>query len=241
MSTGLHREPPITYGFSFDRTKNRLATLKVYDADGNSQEWKVPIFSEEGGLEELLYCEEAFLITANTLPLSEDRYYESLTKILCPEAQRKWQETTCNDNHETNYPDNIEGYKEAVKGCIQEHYCDAGDAREIMQTYIRSDACKKPHDITFKDHALRINRLIRYSDKLQGHGPKLSKISKTTMLLHTFPNLWVEQYGQIHGGVTAETSIQKIEWRQKTRKMSWKQCQSFQMQNQQQEPRPKIV
>eukprot|EP00536_Pseudo-nitzschia_multiseries_P014463 jgi/Psemu1/38804/gm1.38804_g len=136
MSTGLHREPPITYDSSFDRTKNKLATLKVYDAKGNSQEWKM------------------------------------------------------------NYPDNIEGYKEAVKDYIQEHYCDAGDAREIMQTYIRSDACKKPHSITSKDHALRINRLIRYSDKLQGHGPKLSKIIKTTMLLQTFPNLWVEQYGQ---------------------------------------------
>eukprot|EP00536_Pseudo-nitzschia_multiseries_P014489 jgi/Psemu1/38886/gm1.38886_g len=111
MSTGLHCEPPITYDSSFDRTKNKLATLKVCDADGNSQEWKVPIFSEEGGLEELLYCEEAFLIAANTLPLSEDRYYELFTKILCPEAQHKWQETNPDDNHEMNYPDNIEGYE----------------------------------------------------------------------------------------------------------------------------------
>eukprot|EP00536_Pseudo-nitzschia_multiseries_P012573 jgi/Psemu1/32519/gm1.32519_g len=152
----------------FDRTKNKLATLKVYDADGNSQEWKVPIFSEDGGLEELLYCEEAFLITASTLPLSEDRYYESFTKILCPEAQRKWQETTRDDNNDINYPANIEGYEEAIKDYIQEHYCDAGDAKDIMQTYIRSEACKKPHDTTAKDHALRINRLIRYSEKLQG-------------------------------------------------------------------------
>eukprot|EP00536_Pseudo-nitzschia_multiseries_P003438 jgi/Psemu1/7777/gm1.7777_g len=110
---------------------------------------------KKGGLEELLYCEEAFLIAANTLPLSEDRYYELFTKILCPEAQRKWQETSRNDNHEMNYPDSIEGYKEAVKDYIQERYCDAGDAREIMQTYIRSDACKKPHDTNSKEHALR--------------------------------------------------------------------------------------
>eukprot|EP00536_Pseudo-nitzschia_multiseries_P013578 jgi/Psemu1/35662/gm1.35662_g len=177
MSTGLHREPPITYDFSCDRTKNKLATLKVYDAKSNlKEEWKLPIFSEEGGLEELLY------------------------------SQRKWDETTQNNNDDFNYPDNMEGYEEAFKDYIQEHYCDAGDAREIMQTYIRSDTCKKPHDTTSKDHALRINRLIRYSDKLQGHGPKLSKIIKTTMLLQTFPNLRVEQYGQMHGGVTAETN-----------------------------------
>eukprot|EP00536_Pseudo-nitzschia_multiseries_P003798 jgi/Psemu1/8545/gm1.8545_g len=172
MLTGLHHEPPITYDSSFDRTKNKLATLNVYDDNSNSQEWKVPIFSEERGLEELLYCEEAFLIAANTLPLPEDRYNEAFTKILCPDAQRKWQETTRDDNHELNYPDNIKGYKEAA--------------------YIRSDACKKLHGVTAKDHQLHMNRLILYFDKLQGHGPKLSQLSKTTMLLHTFPNLWIE-------------------------------------------------
>eukprot|EP00536_Pseudo-nitzschia_multiseries_P010891 jgi/Psemu1/27337/gm1.27337_g len=47
--------------------------------------------------------------------------------------------------------------------------------------------------------------------KLQGHRPKLSQLGRKTMLLHTFPNnLWIELYGQIHGGITEETSIQKI-------------------------------
>eukprot|EP00536_Pseudo-nitzschia_multiseries_P013250 jgi/Psemu1/34568/gm1.34568_g len=210
MSTGLHREPPITYDSSFDRTKNKLATLKVYDDNNNSQEWEIPIFSEEGGLEELLYCEEAFLIGAKCLPIPENRYIELFTKILCPEAQRKWYETTRDDNDDLNYPDNIKGYKEAFTDYIQEHYCDAGDAREIMHVYIRSDACKKPYGTISKDHALRINRLICYSDKLQGHGPKLSQLSRKIMLLHTFPNLWIKQYGQLHGGITEETSIQKI-------------------------------
>eukprot|EP00536_Pseudo-nitzschia_multiseries_P015568 jgi/Psemu1/43084/gm1.43084_g len=196
-STGLHCEPPITYDSSFDRTKNKLATLKVYDANSNSQEWKIPIFSEEGGLEELFYCEEAFLIGAKQLPLPENRYIELFTKILCPEEQRKWDKTTRDDNDNLNYPDNIEGYEEAFKDYIQEHYCDADDAQETMQAYICSDACKKPHDTTAKDHALCINWLI-------------CQLSKTTMLLHTFPNLWIEQCGQIHGGITKETSIQKI-------------------------------
>eukprot|EP00536_Pseudo-nitzschia_multiseries_P003955 jgi/Psemu1/8902/gm1.8902_g len=112
MSTRLHREPPNTYDSSFDRTKNKLATLKIYDDNHKSQEWKIPIFSEEGGLEGLLYCEEAFLIGAQTLPLPEDQYIEALTnKILCPEAQHNkwWQETTRDKNHELNYSEDIDG------------------------------------------------------------------------------------------------------------------------------------
>eukprot|EP00536_Pseudo-nitzschia_multiseries_P007453 jgi/Psemu1/17997/gm1.17997_g len=125
MSNGLHREPPtITYD-------------SIYDENNNLHKWKIPIFSEEGGLEELLYCKEAFLIRAKRLPLPENRYIELFTKILCPEEQRKWDKTTRDDNDNLNYPDNIQGYEEAFTDhYIQEHYCDAGDAREIMHTYI---------------------------------------------------------------------------------------------------------
>eukprot|EP00536_Pseudo-nitzschia_multiseries_P006330 jgi/Psemu1/14979/gm1.14979_g len=212
MSTGLHHEPPITYDSSFDRqTENKLATIKIYDENNNLQGCKIPIFTEEGGLEELLYCEEAFfLIEAQTLPLPEDQYIKAFTRACCPEAKHKWQETTRDKNHELNYSDNINGYAEAFTDSIQEHYCNADDAREIMQACIHSDTCKKPQESNCKEHALCINRLIGYSDKLQGHGPHLSQLSQTTMFLHTFPNLWIEQCGQIHGGITAETSIQKI-------------------------------
>mmetsp|Transcript_11533 Transcript_11533/g.27089 ORF Transcript_11533/g.27089 Transcript_11533/m.27089 type:complete len:102 (-) Transcript_11533:955-1260(-) len=79
-----------------------------------------------------------------------------------------------------------------------------------MHAYLRGPDCKKKLDSTCKTHADRIVMLLKYTTKLHGTASPLSRTEKLTILLHTFPTAWIEDFGRIHSGVQETTTIQFI-------------------------------
>ena len=203
---GLYRDPPIPYKRAFDSSNPKLVTLTVYNAEDQEDSVKVPLFTDTGGLEELLHTEEAFQNAAEDLDLSVNKYIKYFGRCLCVNAQTKWRALT---RSQRDYPTTRNGYTRAVSSFIKE-YCSAEDAKDIMHTYLRSSECKKPSNVSCKDHADRMEQLFKYTKRLQGHAPDLSATAAKTILLHSFPSKWINSYGLIHQGIQEDTTVQFI-------------------------------
>ena len=134
--SGIYRDPPISYKSSFDRSKPKLVTLYHNDADGNTNSLKVPLFTDKGGLEELLYVEESFRNAARELQLPIHRYLTHFARCLNTDAQTQWNELIRDpEDDEIKYDqDVIEGYTLAITDFVK-LYCNANDARDIMHAY----------------------------------------------------------------------------------------------------------
>mmetsp|Transcript_27601 Transcript_27601/g.75272 ORF Transcript_27601/g.75272 Transcript_27601/m.75272 type:complete len:205 (-) Transcript_27601:125-739(-) len=185
---GLYRDPPIPYTRAFDSSKPKLVTLTTYKQD-QEDSVKVPLFTGVD-LEELLHTEEAFQNAARDLGLSADKYIRYLGRCLSVDAQTKWRDLTKNHRQ---YPPMLNGYKQAFSAFIKE-YCSAEDAKDIMHAYLRSAKCKKPSNVSCKQHADRMKQDFKYTAKFQGHGSNLSNTEQKTILLHSFPDDWIDDY-----------------------------------------------
>ena len=186
---GLYRDPPIPYTRAFDSSRPKLVTLTVYNAQDQEDSVKVPLFTDSGGLEELLHTEEAFRNAARDLELPVNKYIRYLGRCLSVDAQTKWRDLTKNQRQ---YPPTLNGYKRAFSAFIKEEYCNAADAKDIMHTYLRT--CKKPSNVSCKHHADRMAQLFKYTSKIHGHGSNLSNTEQKTILLHSFPDDWIDDY-----------------------------------------------
>jgi len=160
---GIYREPPIPYKSNFDSTKPKLVTLSTYDRDDHSDSVKVPLFTNKGGLEELLHTEEAFSNAAEDLSIGEANYIKYFGRCLCVNAQSKWRAlTNSKENNRDKYPPTKAGYEETFKAFIR-MYCNPEDAKDIMHVYLQSPACKKKIELTCQDHTERLLTLIKYT------------------------------------------------------------------------------
>jgi len=204
---GLYRDPPIPYKRAFDSSRPKLVTLTVYNAQDQEDSVKVPLFTDSGGLEELLHTEEAFRNAARDLELPVNKHIRYLGRCLSVDAQTKWRDLT--ENHR-QYPPTLNGYKQAFSAFIKEEYCNAEDAKDIMHTYLRSSECKKPSNVSCKQHADRMEQLFKYTSKLQGYGSTLSNTERRTILLHSFPDDWIDDYCRIRRGIQEHTTVQII-------------------------------
>ena len=70
-----------------------------------------------------------------------------------------------------------------------------------MHAYLRGPDCKKKYEVSSKTHSDRMLVLLKYSTKLQGTASDLSQTKKLTVLLHSFPAAWINDYGKIHRGI----------------------------------------
>mmetsp|Transcript_14767 Transcript_14767/g.34162 ORF Transcript_14767/g.34162 Transcript_14767/m.34162 type:complete len:382 (-) Transcript_14767:1452-2597(-) len=201
---GLYRDPPIHYKRAFDSSKPKLVTLTVYNKQDQEDSVKVPLFTGVD-LEELLHTEEAFRNAARDLELPANKYIRYLGRCLSVDAQTKWRSLT-----KQGYSQTLNGYKQAFSAFIKEEYCNAEDAKDIMHAYLRSAECKKPSNVSCKQHADRMEQLFKYTSKLQGYGSTLSNKEQRTILLHSFPNEWINDYGKIHRGIKDDTTAQFI-------------------------------
>mmetsp|Transcript_14769 Transcript_14769/g.34170 ORF Transcript_14769/g.34170 Transcript_14769/m.34170 type:complete len:259 (-) Transcript_14769:1452-2228(-) len=78
-----------------------------------------------------------------------------------------------------------------------------------MHTYLRS-SCKKPSDVSCRDHSNRMDLIMKYTAKLQGYAADLNHLQQMTILLHSFPSSWIEDYCRIHRGIREHTTVQFI-------------------------------
>eukprot|EP00536_Pseudo-nitzschia_multiseries_P009112 jgi/Psemu1/22359/gm1.22359_g len=201
---GLYQQPPLTYTSSFDRNSPKLAIITINN-DGNKDSMKVPMFTEKGSVEELLYCKESFEHVANCLQISNENLINYFIQILVPDTQTKWHKLvqTAGDNLQVRYSqannrvDCINATKDFSK-----FYYEVPDAKYIMHTYLISGDFKKPQDTSFKDHVC-LEVLMNYTEKLHGHCTDL------TTIIHS-PSLWVNDYGPIHHGVRNSLAIQFV-------------------------------
>jgi len=200
---GLYRDPPIPYKRAFDSSRPKLVTLTVYNAQDQEDSVKVPLFTDSGGLEELLHTEEAFRNAARDLELPVNKHIRYLGRCLSVDAQTKWRSLT-----KQGYSQTLNGYKQAFSAFIKE-YCSAEDAKDIMHTYLRS-SCKKPSDVSCRDHSNRMDLIMKYTAKLQGYAADLNHLQQMTILLHSFPSSWIEDYCRIHRGIREHTTVQFI-------------------------------
>ena len=198
---GLYRDPPIPYKRAFNSSKPKLVTLTVYNKD-QEDSVKVPLFTNVD-LEELLHTEEAFQNAAEDLGLSANKYIRYFGRCLSVDAQTKWRSLT-----KQGYSQTLNGYKQAFSAFIKE-YCSAEDAKDIMHTYLRS-SCKKPSDVSCRDHSNRMELIMKYTTKLQGYAADLDHLQQMTILLHSFPSSWIEVYCRIHRGIREHTTVQFI-------------------------------
>ena len=76
--------------------------------------------------------------------------------------------------------------------------------------YLRSPACKKKIESTCKEHTDQLLTLIKYTAKLQGFVADLDHLKTLTILLHSYPNAWIEDYVRIHLKLTDDTTAQFI-------------------------------
>jgi len=170
-----------------------------------------PYFTTKGGLEELLHTEEAFSNAAEDLAIGEDDYIKYFGRRLCVNAQSKWRALTkTKENNRDKYPATKARYEAAFKAFIR-MYCYPEDAnKDIMHVYLRGPACKKKSKSTCQEHTEQLLTLIKYTAKLQGFVTDLDHLQSLTIILHSYPHAWIEDYVRIHLKITEETTDQFI-------------------------------
>ena len=208
MSTFLTlKQPCLAYKATVKHSDFEKIKLKqVYD-NGTTKEKKTPTFDGKlGGIEGLLYVEEAFRSTARQLDFDTGaELFDNFEEVLTDTAIDKW------ENIVSAIPQNqrtVARFNQSIEAFYR-RYVDAR-ARDVMISYIKT--IKKPVQATVMDHSDRMETLMRYTNRLPGTEPLLTEQQMKNYIFDSYSMTWKENYERSGRNIETDTLAQINEY-----------------------------
>ena len=148
---------------------------------------------DTGGIENLLYVVEDFLIVMDALMVTDhDETIKYFKKLLGHGPAEKFRKLLTKNFYMDTVIRRIvteTKFQKATKGFVA-LYCTSQDPKGDLIEYLKSDKCMKPREKSVSDHQDRMEELMRYSTQLEGSGENLSENEQKIILFHSFPIAW---------------------------------------------------
>jgi hypothetical protein len=161
-------------------------TVKLYDEE-NARSKKCLVFSDEHGLEGLLFVEARFRKVAEQFGFDGPQLFTAFEEVLQGTALSNW-EQLANDVDEEDRTEEV--FNERMVQYYMD-YCDK-NARDTMYDYLKK--CRKPVGEEPRVHVRRLELLYSYSAKLPGIEELLTPDQIKRAIFRTFPESWQKQY-----------------------------------------------
>ena len=165
----LHR-PCIPYTKAYKTSEMETVILKQTFDDNSSQKRKCLVFSGEQGTEGLLQTKERFDKVCEQLQFdSGEELFDNFTQVLSDNAEASW----------SNLVDGI-GFADRTPVRFDQEYTTlleryaTNKGRDFTKDYLYSSEVQKKHDVDCREHAERIQTMVRYTNRLQGNTPQLN-------------------------------------------------------------------
>ena len=189
LRTSLHR-PCIPYVKTYKTSDMETVLLKQTFANGTTQKRKCLVFSGEQGAEGLLQTKERFDKVCEQLRFDTgEELFDNFSQVLSDNAEASW----------SNLVDNINENDQTVARFTQEYTTlleryATNRGRDFMKDYLLSGEVQKKHDTDCREHAERIQTMIRYTNRLQGNTPQMNEEDEKNCVFKSYPPSWQEEY-----------------------------------------------
>ena len=184
----MSQAPCIEYKSSFVKSELETVKLKQDYEDGSYKQYKAPVFNGEGTVECFFYIEERFRHYATKLDWTTGpEMFENFEEILSDTALEKWETRTQEIA--------IEDYTmELFEQTIQEYLLEFVDplAKDYMIKYLKS--FHRPVHTKPREHATRMETLIRYTNRLPGTEPNITAQQTKNIICESFPLTWRQSW-----------------------------------------------
>jgi hypothetical protein len=202
----MSQAPCIEYKSSF--VKSELETVKLrqnYD-DGTRREYKTPVFNGEGTIECFFYVEERFLHYAAKLEwITGPEMFDNFEEILTDTALEKWETRTQNI---ALVDRTMERYTQVIEEYILE-YVDPL-SKDYMIKYLKD--FHRPVHTKPRDHATRMETLIRYTNRLPGTEPDITPQQTKNMIFESFPVTWRQSWIRAGKSLVTNTLAELVQF-----------------------------
>jgi hypothetical protein len=182
------RVPVLPYKTGFVYSALATMKLKQYFVGSSAKDKKCPTFSRKHGIETLLYIEERFRkIATHTLSWTTGlELFKGFEEILLDTALSNREDIISPIEDEDKTP---ERFELTLQEMYREHV--GAEARDVQFKYFRS--IQKPLKASTMDHLSRMLTFARYSNKLPGNEPILTKEQIKKCIFSSFPLTWQQQ------------------------------------------------
>lgn len=162
-------------------------TVKVYNEE-NGRSKKCIVFTDEHGIEGLLYVEARFRKIAEKFEFEGPQLFDAFEEVLQGTALTNWEQLA----DEVEEDDRTQETFDEIMVQYYADYCDE-NARDTMYDYLKNK-CKKPVGEEPRIHVRRMELLYSYAAKLPGMEAIMTSDQIKRAIFKTFPETWRKQY-----------------------------------------------
>jgi hypothetical protein len=202
----MSQAPCIEYKSSFVKSELGSVKLKQNYDDGTRREYKTPVFDGEGTIECFFYVEERFRHYATKLDWTTGpEMFDNFEEILQDTALEKWETRMQNI---APIDQTIERFNQAIEEYLLE-YVDPL-AKDYMIKYLKE--FRRPMHTKSRDHATRIETLIRYTNRLPGTEPDITPQQTRNIIFESFPVAWRQSWIRAGKSLVTNTLAELVQF-----------------------------
>jgi hypothetical protein len=202
----MSQAPCIEYKSSFVKSDLELIKLNQNYDDGQSRSYKTPVFNGEGAVECFFYVEERFRHYAAKLEWTTGpEMFDNFEEVLQDTALEKWETRIGN----IAPVDRTMGRFDQAIGEYLLEYVDPL-AKDYMIKYLKD--FRRPMHTKPRDHATRIETLIRYTNRLPGTEPNITLQQTKNMIFESFPVAWRQSWIRAGKSLVTNTLAELVQF-----------------------------
>ena len=197
----------LKYDPSFDHQDLTQVKLSQAMVDGTTRKRSVPQFSGKYGVEALLHVELAFCSAATHLLWNTaDEFFDHFPECFSEQAEEQWR------NIMAAVPAGALMNMARFDQCLREMYLYyvGADARDVLYEHIKT--WYKPYSKSVRDHATRMETVIRYAAMLPGTAIVWNDNEKKKCIFSTYPIKWQQSLCRVHRSTDHVTLREIIEF-----------------------------
>jgi hypothetical protein len=202
----MSQAPCVEHKSSF--VKSDLETVKLrqnYD-DGTCRECKAPVFNGDGNIECSFCVEERFRHCADKLGWTTGpEMFDDFEEILQDTALEKWETRTQNV---AQADQTMARFTQAFQECLLEHVDPF--AKDHMIKHLKD--FRRPMHVEPRDHATRIETLIRHANRLPGAEPDLTPQQAKNLIFESFPMKWRQNWIRAGKSLVTNTLAELVQF-----------------------------
>ena len=184
----MSQAPRAEHKSSFVKSELETTKLKQSCDDGTRREHETPVFDGEGAVEHFFCVEERFRHCAAKMDWTTGpEMFENFEEILTDIALEKWETRTQNV---APADQTLARFELAIQEFLLE--CVDPLAKDHMIKYLKD--FRRPIHAKPRDHATRVETLIRYTNRLPGTEPNITPQQMKNMIFESFPMTWRQSW-----------------------------------------------
>ena len=192
-----------------------MVKLEIATDDEKFRKRQVPRWSEERGIEGLLFCFDEFKTIADELSFNGDDYFRYYPLTLDIAPRRTWKEQI---EGLPTQDKTIERFQEEFNDFLVFH-AGSNSPRDDLIDYLASEDCRKPVAKSVVEHVSRIVSLCVYANRLPGLEEELTTRRINLKVFRSFPVSWQNEYELYKGDARSAERREIIAYFEKKKKV----------------------